>query len=102
MTRHKIGTVEELPEGESLGVKVDGLEIAVFNVNGEFYAIQNKCIHKQGPLYQSEINHEDQTVYCPWHYWEFELDSGEFIIDRDKSLRTFDVEANDDDIFVEV
>lgn len=102
MTRHKIGTLEDLPEGESIGVEVDGLEIAVFNVDGELHALQNKCIHKQGPMFDAEINAEEKTVYCPWHYWEFELESGEFVVDRDKRLRTFNVDVSGNEIFVEI
>mgnify|MGYP000592670196 CR=1 FL=1 len=102
MTRHKIGTLADLPEGESLSVEVDGLEIAVFNVDGELYALQNKCVHKQGPMYDAEINADEKTVYCPLHYWEFELDSGEFIIDRNKGLRTFEVDVNGDGIFIKI
>jgi nitrite reductase/ring-hydroxylating ferredoxin subunit len=102
MTQHKIGTLEDLPQGESLGVEVGGLEIAAFNVDGELYALQNKCIHKQGPMSEAEINENKETVCCPWHYWEFELDSGEFVVDRDKGLRTFDVEVDGDDILVDI
>ena len=112
MGRHNIGSIEDLPAGESLGTVVDGLEVAVFNVDGELYAIQNKCIHKQGPLYQGETDcgtdfdsdsdSDSCSVYCPYHYWEFDLESGEYVVDDSKQLRTFDVDVDDGEIWVEI
>ena len=102
MTRHKIGSLDDLPPGSSLGVEVSGLEIAVFNVDGEIYALQNKCVHKQGPMFDAEINTDEKSVYCPLHYWEFELETGDSVVDRDKGLRTFNSYVDGDEIFVEV
>lgn len=102
MGRHRIGTIEDVPAGESLGVRADGVEIAVFNLKGELYAVQNRCPHKRGPLYQGEINEDDCTIYCPWHYWEFNLESGNHVVDPRKGLRTFDVSVVDGEVWIEL
>lgn len=51
MTRHAIGTVEDFPEGQGRRVDVDGIRIAVFNVDGELYGIQDLCTHRRLPLH---------------------------------------------------
>jgi len=48
--RHVIGTVDEIPPGSRKVIEVDGREIGVFNVNGEYFAVLNRCPHQGGPL----------------------------------------------------
>lgn len=50
-------------------------ELAVFNVDGEFYVIDNECTHEGGPLAQGMVF--DHAVSCPWHFAEFDLRTGE-------------------------
>ncbi len=69
ITQIEAGTARTLPV-------VGGEEIAVFHtMRGEFYALVNKCPHKQGPLSQG-IVHGD-TVSCPLHNWRISLATGE-------------------------
>ncbi|MFC6766115.1 Rieske (2Fe-2S) protein [Natrinema soli] len=102
MARHRVAAAGEVSKGGSIGVEVDGLEIAVFNVDGDLYAVQNTCVHKEGPMYEAEVDEENRTVHCPWHYWEFKLETGEFVVDEQKQLRTFDVEVEDGEIWVKI
>lgn len=51
MTRHEIGVIDDFPEDKGRKVTVDGIEIAVFNLDGELYGIQNRCPHKWLPLH---------------------------------------------------
>lgn len=71
-----IGPVDQLP---ALGARTlpvrGGEEIAIFHTaNGEVYALQNKCPHKQGPLSQGIVH--DTTVTCPLHNWRISLITG--------------------------
>jgi len=50
-------------------------KIALFNVNGAFYAIDDSCTHRGGPLSKGAI--EKNTVTCPWHGASFDLASGQ-------------------------
>lgn len=114
---HIVANADKIPEGDVIGVEVDGIEIAVFNIDGEFYAIQNRCIHRRAPLhkiYEDRINEEDCMtdgpgaidqeeckVACPWHGWTFELETG-VNPESGKRMRTFDVERQNGDIVVYV
>lgn len=102
MARYMIAAEEDLSNGDSLGTEAGGIEIAVFNVDGDLYAIQNVCIHKQGPMYQGDLDEDNCSVYCPWHSWEFDLETGQFAVDETKQLRTFDVEVENGEIWVEI
>jgi nitrite reductase/ring-hydroxylating ferredoxin subunit len=73
----RVAYVSDIPRGEGVVVKVDGCEVAVFNVNGEFYAIGNTCTHRGGPL--AEGNLRGKVVTCPWHGAQFDVTTGEVV-----------------------
>lgn len=100
MNRHKVGTVDDVPEEGGLGVVVDGLEVAVFRVDEEYHAIQNRCPHKGGSMYKGTVNEDECTVYCPWHSWEFDLETGDYPVDPHTRVRTFDVIVENDVLYV--
>ena len=102
MAAHTVASVDDIPEGEGFGTVVDGVEIAVFNVDGEYYAIHNKCIHKEGPMYRGHVDDESCSVFCPWHWWEWDLETGRSPVDTKKRLRTFDVEVEDGEVRIDV
>ena len=70
-----VATTEELPPGTRKTVEVHGVWIALFNVGGSFYAIDNTCPHAGGPLGEGYLTGE--AVECPWHGWEFNVCTGE-------------------------
>lgn len=75
----KIARVNDVPEGKSLIVYLPtGQEIALFNVQGEIFALGNECPHMGGPLGEGEITIEGskKCVTCPWHGWDFDLTTG--------------------------
>lgn len=63
--------VEELPAGKSKVIVHDKDAIVVFNVDGAFYAVNNRCPHAAGPLEYGFIEHA--RIVCPWHGWSFPL-----------------------------
>jgi len=65
----------EIPTGSAKCVEVEGTEIAIFNLEGEYYAIDNTCTHEGGPLDEGEVIGEE--VECPWHGAMFNIKSGE-------------------------
>lgn len=67
--------VDDLPPGEGTSVRSGNREIAVFNVDGTFYAIDNTCTHEGGPLGEGSLI--GTTVSCPWHYASFDVTTGE-------------------------
>jgi len=70
----KIAETKELPPGKAAAFDVEGLRIAVFNVGGKFYAIDDTCTHDGGPLCEGEIDGSEVT--CPWHGAAFDVTSG--------------------------
>lgn len=102
MSRHKVGTTGDVPEEGGLGIVVDGLEVAIFRVDGGYYAIQNRCPHKGGSMYKGTVNKDDCAVYCPWHAWKFDLESGDYPVDPHAGVRTFDVTIEGEEVYVEI
>ena len=73
----RVATMSDIPQGQGTVVEVDGNEIAVFNVHGEFYAINNTCTHRGGPL--GEGNLQGKVVTCPWHGAQFDVTTGQVV-----------------------
>jgi len=71
--------VEDFGEGERKVVYLNGQQIAIFNVDGQFYAISNRCSHARGPLSEGTVEAESCTVTCPWHYGRFDLKTGKVV-----------------------
>ena len=80
----------DLNPGESRVVQVDGREVAVFNVEGRFYAVSNRCPHRGGPLVRGHL--EGTAVRCPLHGWLFDLKTGQCLNQPGVSVKTFRVE----------
>jgi nitrite reductase/ring-hydroxylating ferredoxin subunit len=68
--------VDELPPGERKLVTVNGVEIALFNIDGAVFAINNCCPHRKGPLIRGYIDGEG-GIKCPMHGWRFDLRTGQ-------------------------
>lgn len=69
------GRLEDLPVGSRKTVELPNeREIALYNIDGEFYAIENSCPHKGAPLSEGILC--DRVIECDWHGWEFDLRSG--------------------------
>lgn len=67
--------LQELPPGGRKLVKLNNIDIALFNIQGNIYAIKNRCPHRSGPLIRGFI---DPTggIKCPMHGWRFDLRDG--------------------------
>ena len=96
-------TVSELPTGERKLVEWEDLEIGVFNCRGEYFAIEDRCSHDDGPLAEGEFDAGTCTVECPRHGSLFDLRTG-----RPKTLpayqpvETFLVRVEEDTVKLEV
>jgi nitrite reductase (NADH) small subunit len=69
-----ITKAENIPSRQGRSVTIGGLDLAIFNVNGRFLTIDNRCPHKGGPLSDGIV--AGTTVVCPLHGWRFDLESG--------------------------
>ncbi|WP_240782554.1 Rieske (2Fe-2S) protein [Roseococcus sp. SYP-B2431] len=110
LTRHVVAKVGEIPERGSKLVKVKGRPIALFHVDGEYFAISNVCPHEGGSLCHGKlvglIRSSEPGVYertrpfemlqCPWHGWEFDIRTGQSYCDPDSiKARSYAVTVKD-------
>ena len=94
----KVASTADIPAGTGKLVEVGGKSVAVFNCEGTFYAIDNTCKHRGGPLAEGSL--AGTTVSCPWHGWEYDVTSGACQMDPSIKVQTFDVKVDGDDILV--
>jgi nitrite reductase/ring-hydroxylating ferredoxin subunit len=88
-----IGRAEEMPVGSRQTIELPNeREIAVYNIDGEFYAIENSCPHKGAPLSEGILC--DRVIECDWHGWQFDLRTGECLTVREK-IETYKVIVQD-------
>jgi len=95
----KVATVADVPEGAGKTVEVAGKQIALFNVGGKFYAIDNACKHRGGPLGEGEV--DGSTVICPWHGWEYDVTTGANLDDASVKVGCYPVKIENTDIMIE-
>jgi nitrite reductase (NADH) small subunit len=70
----KVASTADLAPGEAKCVEVAGKKIALFNLEGSFYAIDDTCTHRGGPLCEGEVSGEE--VVCPWHGAVYNIKTG--------------------------
>jgi nitrite reductase (NADH) small subunit len=73
-TRHAVADVTEIPAGSGRTLEVAGRQIALFHVDGKFFALDNLCPHRGGPLGDGPLM--GSIVTCPWHGWQFDCATG--------------------------
>jgi 3-phenylpropionate/trans-cinnamate dioxygenase ferredoxin subunit len=96
-----VAKVSETAPGTITVHEVDGVRIALCNVNGRFYAIDDVCTHDGGPLDQGEL--EGNLVECPRHGAKFDVTNGRAVVlPAVRPVQTYKVEVDGDDVKVDV
>jgi len=95
----KVATVTDIPDGSGKTVEAGGKKIAVFNAGGKFYAIDNTCKHRGGPLGEGEL--QGTVVVCPWHGWEYDIVTGANLDEPNIKLGCYPVKVEGNDVLVE-
>jgi nitrite reductase (NADH) small subunit len=116
MKWHLVASVGELAPGKAKLVTVDNKQLGIFHEGGAYYAILNFCPHAKaeickgrvtGTLFspapgEYDMRHDMLVLRCPWHHWEFSLDTGKAVIPSIKQrLQIFQVKVENDNVFVE-
>jgi 3-phenylpropionate/trans-cinnamate dioxygenase ferredoxin component len=97
----KVAKTGEIALGTGKYVEVQGNLIALFNLNGNFYAIGNTCTHRGGPLAEGVIDGDEVT--CPWHGARFKIPTGEVLgPPAPTGVPQYNLRVQGDDIEVEV
>jgi len=95
MERFVVARADEIAPGERKLVSVRGRDVVVFNVDGEYFALLDRCPHQGGSLCKGEqfglvesdgpglyrYDRNGQIIRCPWHGWEFDLRTGKSRVD---------------------
>jgi len=112
--------VGEIDHGESKVVKVKGVEVGIFNIEGKFYALLNSCQHQSGPVCTGDIRRrvggeipplgklpdeyftDDYVVICPWHGWTYDIRTGKHAGDPGIGIPTYKVLVEDQTVYLDV
>lgn len=107
--------ISEIPPGERKIVTVRGKEIGIFNIEGTFHAFLNLCPHMGAPLCKGRLEKEmcaqkpgtfipdTRTVLrCPWHRWEFDIESGKSIFNDSVRVKKFPIKIKADTIYCKI
>jgi nitrite reductase/ring-hydroxylating ferredoxin subunit len=94
----KVCTRNDIPAGSGKTVDVNGTAVALFNVDGTFYAINDTCIHRGGPLGEGEL--QGKIAICPWHGWRWDVTNGVNQLNPAVSVKTYEVKLEGDDVLV--
>jgi len=94
-----VADVEDLRERGQAVVSEDGRAIALFDHDGEVYAVDNRCPHMGFPLTRGSV--EDGVLTCHWHHARFELEEGDTFDIWADDVRTFPTEVRDGQVYLD-
>jgi len=94
----KVCKAGDIPAGAGKTVDINGKPVAIFNVDGNFYAISDTCLHRGGPLGEGEL--DGKVVTCPWHGWRYDVTTGSNDMNPSVTVEKFQVKVEGDDILV--
>ena len=100
MALEKAAKLSEIPAGSIREVHVGGKALALANVGGTLYAIDNTCLHRGGPLGEGQL--DGKIVTCPWHGWQFDVSTGKAVQNPNAGVGCFRTEVSGDEVFVEL
>jgi nitrite reductase (NADH) small subunit len=91
---------DDIPAGTIREFQVEGQTIAIANVGNKYYAINNTCLHRGGPLASGVLS--GSLVTCPWHGWQYDVTTGKLKANPAVAVRTFKLEERGDDLWLDV
>jgi len=100
MARVRVGRASDVPAGQARVVDASGKMIALFNVAGTYYALDNGCPHRGGPLGDGDL--DKTVVICPWHGWRWNVTTGANANNPAVKVACFPVTVDDDQVFVDL
>jgi nitrite reductase (NADH) small subunit len=96
----KIAALDECPPGSAIELVAGERIIALFNVDGAFYALDGVCPHQGGPLGQGDL--AGCIVTCPWHGWQFDVRNGQHQLSPRLRQPTIPVRVEGNAVFVDL
>lgn len=96
----RVASVADVEPGSGKVVEAGGRAIALFNVDGTFYAIDNTCLHRGGPVGEGDL--DGAVVTCPWHGFQYDVITGRNVFDPEVGLATFPVRVANGDVLIAI
>ena|SRR5215210_4308500 len=88
--------VEDLPPGEMKLVHAGEISVGVYNCDGSFYALEDRCSHDDGPLVEGDWEPDECVVVCPRHGSRFDIETGRALtLPAYLPVETFPVKVED-------
>jgi nitrite reductase/ring-hydroxylating ferredoxin subunit len=116
VAEYYIGEAVEIPEGARRIVQINGREIGVFNIRGQYYALPNVCFHQRGPLCAGRVTgtlvadaetgwiprwvNEGEILRCPWHSMEFNITTGQCLAFPKRRIQAYQLKVEAGRIFL--
>lgn len=100
MMRHRVASMDQIPDGGAIAVDVGEKRIALFRQGGEVFALEETCPHRGGPLHDGAVDRG--VVMCPWHQWQFDLRTGCSPVNPLSRVRVYPVRREGEEIFLEL
>ncbi len=94
----RVARTSEMPPGSARVVVVLGIPVALFNVDGTFFAVSNVCLHRGGALGEGTL--DGPIVTCPVHGWRYDVRTGRNVANPSARLRTHPVKLEGGDVLV--
>ena len=88
----------DIPAGSGKTVQLDGKPVAIFNVEGAFYAIDDTCLHRGGTLGGGTL--DGSIVTCPRHGWQYDVKTGVHTTNPEVKVKTYEVKIDGEDVLV--
>jgi nitrite reductase (NADH) small subunit len=92
--------VADVPVGAVHEIQVAGKAVALANVDGKFFAINNTCLHRGGPLGEGSL--QGNIVTCPWHGWEYDVTTGKLLQNPSMGVACYTTEVRGEEVFVDI
>ncbi len=111
-----VGAVEDFLERSVRVVRIGDLEVGLIRWRGRFFALRNVCAHEWGPVCEGqlrplssgpvpgcmELDESRAVIECPWHGWEYDVDSGRALYDPGIALRRYPVVVEGGRVLVDI
>lgn len=99
----KVADLDQLGDGELLGLKSGGRSVCLARVEDTVYAFSDNCSHRDFPLSSGEIDPDDCSVTCDWHGARFDIRTGAALsLPATRPIRVYPCRVEGGDIFVDV
>ncbi len=96
----RIAGIADVKPGSGTTVEAAGKSLALFNVDGAYYAIDNDCVHRGGPLGEGDL--DGRIVMCPWHNWTYDVTTGKCVNNPSACVKSYPVTIDGTDIKIQL